>query len=85
MKKLLLLAAVLALQAGNLPGSELDNIQKFPAKVEVLNMKPTKLKVGDAKDAWARIPEQLANRKATIFKTVGGVNGVADIEVMQEG
>jgi hypothetical protein len=86
MKKLFTcLAAFTLIHTTVLCGADLDALQKFPAIVGVLNMKPVTLQVSEGKDAWARVPDQLANRKAIVFKPDGGVNGVADITVVEEG
>lgn len=68
-----------------LQAADLNLMQKFPAIVGVLNMKPETLKLGEGKNAWARVPTELASRGAIIFMPERPVNGVADISVVEEG
>ena len=85
MKRLLsLLTTFLVITAGSM-AADLDLMQKFPAIVGVLNMKPLELKPGEGRGAWARVPKELGDRKAIVFMPEGGVNGVADLTVIEEG
>ena len=63
----------------------LEQIRKDPAQVEVLNMKPVPLVVGEGKTAWVRVPQGLAQFQTQIFASIGRGNGVADYKVTHGG
>ena len=63
----------------------LEQIRKDPAQVEVLNMKPVPLVVGEGKTAWVRVPQGLAKFQTQIFASIGRGNGVADYKVTHGG
>ena len=62
-----------------------DDIRKEPAAVEVLNMKPLPLGVGQGETAWMRVPDQLTKYRTTILTATGPMNGVADYRVTKAG
>jgi hypothetical protein len=62
-----------------------EKIRKEPASIEVLNMEPVPLSVGEGKAEWARVPDQFAKYRTTIFAANRPVNGVADYKVTTGG
>jgi|GEM_PF-1182812 len=63
----------------------LEQIRRDAAQVEVLNMKPVPLAVGEGKTAWVRVPSELSKYRTLIFATSGPANGVADYKVTKGG
>ena len=62
-----------------------DKIRNSPAKIEVVNMTPVILTERPEKNAWSRVPSQLATYQTMIFAPTGAVNGVADYKVTSAG
>jgi hypothetical protein len=62
-----------------------EAIKRAPAQIEVVNMQPTPLVVGDDKKGWTTVPPQLTKYGAVIYMPAGNTNGVADIKVTGDG